>query len=147
MAQEKGAGFTAEEKAAMKERAKEAKAQKAGQTRADGEKDVLGKIAEMSPAEKAIAERIHALVGQVAPELVPRTWYGMPAYAKEGKGGKVVCFFQPGEKFKSRYSTLGFNDAASLDDGAMWATTFAILEITDEVESRIIALLERATGR
>ena len=108
---------------------------------------MLGKIAEMSPAEKAIAERIHALVGQVAPELVPRTWYGMPAYAKEGKGGKVVCFFQPGEKFKSRYSTLGFNDAASLDDGAMWATTFAILEITDEVESRIIALLERATGR
>lgn len=147
MAQGDGAGFTAEEKAAMKERAEEAKAEKAGRTRADGEKDVLAKIAEMAPGEKAIAQRIHALVAQVAPELVPRTWYGMPAYAQEGRNGKVVCFFQPGEKFKSRYSTLGFNDAAALDDGQMWATTFAVLAITDDVESQIVSLLERATGR
>jgi uncharacterized protein YdhG (YjbR/CyaY superfamily) len=147
MAQGDGAGFTAEEKAAMKERAKEAKAEKAGRTRADGEKDVLAKIAEMAPGEKAIAQRIHALVAQVAPELVPRTWYGMPAYAQEGRNGKVVCFFQPGEKFKSRYSTLGFNDAAALDDGQMWATTFAVLAISDDVESQIVSLLARATGR
>ena len=147
MAQGDGAGFTAEEKAAMKERAKEAKAEKAGRTRADGEKDVLAKIAEMAPGEKAIAQRIHALVAQVAPELVPRTWYGMPAYAQEGRNGKVVCFFQPGEKFKSRYSTLGFNDAAALDDGQMWATTFAVLAISEDVESQIVSLLERATGR
>ena len=144
-------GFTAEERAAMKERAAEAKkasrrgsgAKKAQADRADCE----AKIAEMPENDKTIAETLHQIVADTAPDLDPKTWYGMPAYAKEGKGGKVVCFFQPGEKFKSRYSTLGFNDAASLDDGAMWATTFAILEITDEVEARVIALLERATGR
>src|SRR5918995_4051076 len=117
-------GFTAEEKAAMRERAKETKA---AARKADGEADVLAKIAEMSEPDRGMAERIHALVKASAPELSPKTWYGMPAYAK---GGDVVCFFQSAQKFKARYATLGFSDKAHLDDGAMWPTSFALGELT-----------------
>jgi uncharacterized protein YdhG (YjbR/CyaY superfamily) len=131
-------GFTAEERAAMKERARELK--KAG-TRAEGERDVLAKIAEMPPADRVMAERLHALVKEHAPDLVPRTWYGMPAYAK---GGKVVCFFQSAAKFKARYATLGFSDEAGLDDGDMWPTSFALQEWTEAGEARIAALVRRA---
>lgn len=126
----------------MKERARELKAEaKANKNRADGEKDVREKIAEMPEADRALAEHVHALVSSVAPELVPRTWYGMPAYAREGK---VVCFFQSADKFKARYATLGFNDAATLDDGPMWPTVFAIVEWTDEVAHGVRALIEKA---
>ena len=131
-------GFTAEERAAMKERARESRA---GKT--DGESDVLAKIAEMPERDRAMAERIHALVKAVAPGLQPRTWYGMPAYAKDGK---VVCFFQSGQKFKTRYATLGFSDTASLDDGAMWPTAFALTKLTAADEKRIRALLEKAVS-
>ena len=135
-------GFTAEERAAMKERAREQKAQaKANKSHADGERDVQAKLAEMPDADRALATRIHALVGAVAPALVPRTWYGMPAYAKDGK---VVCFFQSADKFKARYATLGFSDHAPLDDGAMWPTSFALTEWTDEVEAAITTLIGRA---
>ncbi len=134
--------FTDEERAAMKERAKEMKKERRGGTsKADGEQDVLAKLAEMPAPDRALGERIHALVTETAPELRPRTWYGMPAYAK---GGKVVCFFQNAAKFKARYSTLGFNDAANLDDGRMWPTTFAITEITPAEEERIVELVRRA---
>jgi uncharacterized protein YdhG (YjbR/CyaY superfamily) len=133
-------GFTAEEKAAMRERAKEAKAAKG---RADGESDVLAKIAEMPPSDRAMAKRLHAIVKACAPELVPRTWYGMPAYAKDDK---VVCFFQSAAKFKSRYATLGFSDRANLDDGAMWPTSFALKKVTAAEESRIEALVKRAVS-
>ena len=122
----------------MKERAREARA---GDT--DGESDVLAKIAEMPERDRAMAERIHALVKAVAPDLQPRTWYGMPAYAKDGK---VVCFFQSGEKFKTRYATLGFSDTASLDDGAMWPTAFALSKLTAADEKRIRALVEKAVS-
>ena len=132
--------FTAEERAAMKERAREAKAAK---SREAGEKDVLAKIAEMPKADRDLAERVHAIVSKSAPELVPRTWYGMPAYARDGK---VVCFFQSADKFKSRYATLGFNDAASLDDGVMWPTVFALREITAAEEAEITRLVEKAVG-
>ena len=131
-------GFTAEERAAMKERAREARA---GDT--DGESDVLAKIAEMPERDRAMAERIHALVKAVAPGLQPRTWYGMPAYAKDGK---VVCFFQSGQKFKTRYATLGFSDTARLDDGAMWPTAFALTKLTAADEKRIRALVEKAVS-
>ncbi len=131
-------GFSAEEKAAMKERAKELKAAK---SRAAGEADVLAKIAEMPEADRVLAERIHALVAEHAPQLQARTWYGMPAYALEGK---VVCFFQDAAKFKYRYATLGFQDSAHLDDGDMWATTFAIAAMTPAVEAQILELLRRA---
>ncbi len=131
-------GFSAEEKAAMKERAKELKAAK---SRAAGEADVLAKIAEMPEADRVLAERIHALVAEHAPQLQARTWYGMPAYALEGK---VVCFFQDAAKFKYRYATLGFQDSAHLDDGDMWATTFAIAAMTPAVEAQIVELLRRA---
>jgi hypothetical protein len=131
-------GFTAEERAAMKERAREARA---GDT--DGESDVLAKIAEMPERDRAMAERIHALVKAVAPDLQPRTWYGMPAYAKDGK---VVCFFQSGQKFKTRYATLGFSDTARLDDGAMWPTAFALSKLTAADEKRIRALVEKAVS-
>ena len=131
-------GFSAEEKAAMKERAKELKAAK---SRAAGEADVLAKIAEMPEADRVLAERIHALVAEHAPQLQARTWYGMPAYALEGK---VVCFFQDAAKFKYRYATLGFQDSAHLDDGDMWATTFAIAAMTPAVEAQIVELLGRA---
>jgi uncharacterized protein YdhG (YjbR/CyaY superfamily) len=139
-------GFTDEERAAMKERAQELKADarrgpRAG--KADGESDVLAKIAEMPEADRAMAERLHALVTASAPALSPRTWYGMPAYAK---GGKVVCFFQSAQKFKSRYATFGFSDEANLDEGAMWPTTFALKELTAAEEARIGELLKKAVS-
>jgi uncharacterized protein YdhG (YjbR/CyaY superfamily) len=137
-------GFTDEERAAMKERAQELKASarrgpRAGQ--ADGESDVLAKIAEMPEPDRAMAERLHALIKASAPALSPRTWYGMPAYAKDGN---VVCFFQSAQKFKSRYATLGFSDKANLDDGAMWPTSFALKELTAAEEARIGALVKQA---
>ena len=121
----------------MKERAREARSS------GDGEADVLAKIAEMSDSDRAMAERIHALVKETAPELAPRTWYGMPAYAK---GGKVVCFFQPAQKFKSRYATLGFSDVAKLDDGAMWPTAYALTGLTADEEARIGELVKKAVS-
>jgi uncharacterized protein YdhG (YjbR/CyaY superfamily) len=130
-------GFTAEERAAMKERARESKG--AG----EGESAVLAKIAEMAEPDRSLAERIHALVEAVAPDLSPRTWYGMPAYAKDGK---VVCFFQAAGRFKARYATLGFNDAANLDDGAMWPTSFALKELSAAEEAEIAALVRKAVG-
>jgi uncharacterized protein YdhG (YjbR/CyaY superfamily) len=133
-------GFTAEERAAMRERAKELKAA-AG--KADGEKDVLAKIAEMPKADRAMAERLHALIKASAPVLSPRTWYGMPAYAKDGK---VVCFFQSAHKFKSRYATLGFSDNASLDKGDMWPTSFALKELTAAEEKKIATLVKKAVS-
>jgi uncharacterized protein YdhG (YjbR/CyaY superfamily) len=137
--------FTDEERAAMKERAEEVKAERrrgrAG--KADGEGDVLAKIAEMAEPDRAIAERLHALIKEAAPELAPRTWYGMPAYAKDGK---VVCFFQGAAKFKARYSTIGFSDRAVLDDGDMWPTSFALKDLTPDVEARIRKLVEQAVG-
>jgi uncharacterized protein YdhG (YjbR/CyaY superfamily) len=138
--------FTDEERAAMRERAQEQKAAKRRGSRAgkaDGERDVLDKIAEMAEPDRAMAERLHALVKASAPGLSPRTWYGMPAYAKDGD---VLCFFQPAQKFKSRYATLGFNDKANLDDGAMWPTSFALKELTDAEEARIGELLKRAAS-
>ena len=134
--------FSDEERAAMKERAKEAKAARSG--KADGESDVLAKIAEMSEPDRAMAERLHAVVKASAPELTPKTWYGMPAYAK---GGKVVCFFQPAAKFKARYATFGFNEDAHLDDGAMWPTSFAVTKLTAAVEKEIGALVKRAVSQ
>ncbi|MFN8186830.1 MAG: DUF1801 domain-containing protein [Gaiellales bacterium] len=133
-----GSGFTAEEKAAMRERAKELKAQA---SRADGEKALLEKIAEMEGADRAMATRLHAIVTESAPELSPRTWYGMPAYARDGK---VVCFFQSAQKFKSRYATVGFSDEARLDDGAMWPTSFALTELTTAAETTIAGLVKKA---
>ena len=129
-------GFTKEERAAMRERAKELKS-------AGGESDVLAKIAEMPEADRAMAERIHAIVKASAPELAPRTWYGMPAYAKDGK---VVCYFQSAHKFKSRYATFGFNDTANLDEGAMWPTSFALKKLTKTDEAKIRALVKKAVS-
>jgi uncharacterized protein YdhG (YjbR/CyaY superfamily) len=126
----------------MKERARELKAEAAG-GKADGESDVLAKIAQMQEPDRVMAERLHALVKATAPALSPRTWYGMPAYAKDGK---VVCFFQSGQKFKSRYATIGFSDKANLDDGAMWPTTFALKKLTATEEARIRALVEQAVS-
>jgi uncharacterized protein YdhG (YjbR/CyaY superfamily) len=139
-------GFTDEERAAMRERAQELKAEGRRGPRggkADGESDVLAKIAEMPEPDRAMAERLHALVKASAPALSPRTWYGMPAYAKDGK---VVCFFQSAHKFKSRYATFGFNDAANLDEGAMWPTSFALKELTAAEEKRIGALVKKAVS-
>jgi hypothetical protein len=133
--------FSAEERAAMREYAREKKAAKAG---ADGEAEVLAAIAKMPDADRAIAERIHAIVKDVAPGLTSRTWYGMPAYA--GKDGKVVCFFQNASKFKVRYATLGFSDPAQLDDGNMWPTSYALLKLTKADEERIAALVRQAVG-
>jgi uncharacterized protein YdhG (YjbR/CyaY superfamily) len=136
------AGFSAEERAAMKERAKELRAEaRAGKDRAAGERAVLAKIAEMPEPDRAMAERLHAIIEESAPVLSPKTWYGMPAYAKEGK---VVCFFQSGQKYNSRYSTFGFQDPANLDDGAMWPTAFALTELTAADEARIAALVKKA---
>jgi len=137
-------GFTDEERAAMKEYAKELKTAARRGARAskdDGESDLLAKIAEMSESDRAMAERIHAIIKASAPDLAPKTWYGMPAYAKDGN---VVCFFQPAQKFKSRYATLGFSDKANLDDGAMWPTTYALKELTAADEARIVALVKQA---
>jgi uncharacterized protein YdhG (YjbR/CyaY superfamily) len=131
--------FTAEERAAMKERAQELKRR----GKADGESDVLAKIAEMQEPDRAMAERLHALIKASAPGLSPRTWYGMPAYAKEGK---VVCFFQSAGKFKARYATLGFNDTANLDQGAMWPVAFALTKLTATEEAKIGALLKKAVS-
>jgi uncharacterized protein YdhG (YjbR/CyaY superfamily) len=139
-------GFTAEERAAMKEYARELKtsARRGSRaTKADGENDVLEKIAEMPEPDRVIAERIHAIIKDAAPDLVPRTWYGMPAYAKDGN---VVCFFQPAVKFKARYATLGFSDKANLDDGAMWPTSFALTELTATDEARIAELVKQAVS-
>jgi uncharacterized protein YdhG (YjbR/CyaY superfamily) len=138
------AGFSAEERAAMKERAKELRAEaRAGKDRAAGERAVLAKIAEMPEPDRAMAERLHAIIEESVPVLSPKTWYGMPAYAKEGK---VVCFFQSGQKYNSRYSTFGFQDAANLDDGAMWPTAFALTELTAADEARIAALVKKAVS-
>jgi uncharacterized protein YdhG (YjbR/CyaY superfamily) len=140
----KSKGFTAEERAAMKERAKELKAEaRATKDKAGGESDVQAKIAEMPEPDRAMAERLHALIKDVAPDLAPRTWYGMPAYAKDGK---VVCYFTPASKFKERYATLGFNDKANLDEGAMWPTSFALRELTAAEEKKIGALVKKAVS-
>jgi len=139
-------GFTAEERAAMKDHAQELKtAARRGPraAKADGESDVLAKIAEMAEPDRVMAERIHAIIKASAPDLTSRTWYGMPAYAKDGK---IVCFFQPAQKFKTRYATLGFNDPAQLDDGAMWPTAFALTELTAADEARIGALVKKAVS-
>jgi uncharacterized protein YdhG (YjbR/CyaY superfamily) len=135
-------GWTDEERAAMKARGQELKATtRAGAGTADGEREVLAKIAELPPADRVMAERLHALITASAPVLSPRLWYGMPAYAKDGK---VVCFFQAAAKFKSRYATFGFNDVANLDEGAMWPTSFALTELTAADEARIGALVKQA---
>jgi len=140
------AAFTDEERAAMKERAQEVKAAKGrsrGTATADEESAVLAKIAEMAESDRVLAERVDAVITAAAPDLSPKLWYGMPAYAKDGK---VVCFFQAASKFKSRYATLGFNDPANLDDGAMWPTAFALTELTAAEEERIGALVEKAVS-
>ena len=132
--------FTAEERAAMKERAREVKARA---SKADGESDVLAKIAEMSEPDRAMAKRLHALIKASSPELSPRTWYGMPAYAKDGE---VLCFFQSAQKFKTRYATFGFSDKAKLDEGTMWPTAFALKKLTAADEARIAALVKQAAS-
>jgi uncharacterized protein YdhG (YjbR/CyaY superfamily) len=137
---QKSTGFTAEERAAMKARSQELKAAAQG---ADGENAALTAIAAMPPSDRAIGERLHVLIKSSAPELAPKTWYGMPAYAK---GGKVVCFFRSAHKFKERYAMLGFNDAANLDDGAMWPVAFAIKELTAAAEAEIGALVKKAVS-
>jgi uncharacterized protein YdhG (YjbR/CyaY superfamily) len=141
MSVKKSEGFTAEERAAMRERAKERKAEA---QKADGERAVLAKIAEMPQPDRAMAERLHEIIEASAPELSPKTWYGMPAYAN--KDGKVVCFFQSAEKFNARYATLGFSDQANLDEGAMWATSFGLKELGAAEEAKIGALVKRAAG-
>ena len=138
-------GFTDEERAAMRERAAELKAEsRASRSRAEGEADVLAKIAEMPEPDRTMAERLHAIIKASAPALSPKTWYGMPAYAD--KDGKVVCFFQSAGKFKARYATFGFSDAAKLDDGALWPTSFALKNLTATGEAKIRALVKRAAG-
>jgi hypothetical protein len=134
----KAEAFTAEERSAIKERVKETKEDKA-----DGESDVLAKIAEMSEPDRAMGKRLHALIKASAPALSPRTWYGMPAYAKDGN---VICFFQPGQKFKTRYSTLGFSDKAHLDEGTMWPNAYALTKLTAADEARIGALVKKAAS-
>ena len=144
-AEKEPGGFTAEERAVMKERAAELRAEgKKGAKKADGLQDVLDKIAEMAPDDRALAERVHVAITSTAPDLVPRTWYGMPAYADAD--GKVVVFFQDAGKFKYRYSTLGFQDAANLDDGDMWPVSFALMDWSPAVEKRITALVKAAVA-
>src|SRR5215210_5115787 len=143
-ATQKSERFTAEERAAMKERAQELKAEaRANKNRAEGESDLLAKIAEMPEPDRAMAKRLHEIIKASAPELSPKTWYGMPAYAKDGK---VLCFFQSAKKFDSRYATLGFSDKANLDEGAMWATSFALKELSATEEAKIGALVKRAVS-
>jgi uncharacterized protein YdhG (YjbR/CyaY superfamily) len=144
----KSKGFTDEERAAMKERAEELKAEarrgrRGKKDKADGEADVLAKIDAMQEADRAMATRLHAIIKASAPALSPKTWYGMPAYARDGK---VVCFFQSAQKFKSRYATFGFSDEANLDEGAMWPTSFALKELTAAEETRIVALVKKAVS-
>ena len=140
----KSKGFTDEERAAMKARAQELKGEaRANKNKADGESDVLAKIAEMPEPDRTMAERLHAIIKASAPALSPRTWYGMPAYAKDGN---VVCFFQNAQKFKTRYATLGFSDKANLDEGAMWPTAFALKELTPAEAARIVALVKKAVS-
>jgi uncharacterized protein YdhG (YjbR/CyaY superfamily) len=138
---QKSQGFTAEERAAMRERAQELKAEA---RKADGEKALLAKVAEMPEPDRAMAERLHEIVKASAPDLSPKTWYGMPAYAS--KDGKVVCYFTPASKFKERYATFGFNATANLDEGAMWPTSFALKELTPAEEKRIVALVKKAVS-
>jgi uncharacterized protein YdhG (YjbR/CyaY superfamily) len=143
--QESTKGFTDEERAAMKERAKELKAEaRRKKNREEGERDLLEKIAEMPEPDRGMATRLHELITANAPDLMPKTWYGMPAYANSG--GKVVCFFQSADKFKARYATFGFNDTANLDEGAMWPTAFALKELTSTEEARIVALVKKAVS-
>ncbi len=140
----KNDGFTDAEQAAMKERAKELKAEaRANKDKAQGERDVLAKIAEMPEPDRSMAARIHEIVSASAPDLAPKTWYGMPAYARDGK---VICYFQSAAKFEARYATFGFNDTAALDDGAMWATSFALKELTDAAAEQISALVKKAVS-
>ena len=136
---QKSKGFTAEERAAMRERARELKA---AATREESERDVLAKIAEMPKADRVMAERLHAIVKASAPALSTRTWYGMPAYANDD--GKIVCFFKSADKFKSRYATLGFEESANLDAGGMWPTSWALTELTPADEKKIVALVKKA---
>ena len=136
--QKKSTGFTAEERAAMKERARE---QRAAGRREDGERAMLAKIAEMPARDRSMAKRVHAIITASAPALEPKTWYGMPAYAKDGK---VICYFTPASKFNERYATFGFNDSANLDEGNMWPTSFALKELTTAEEKRIAALVKKA---
>lgn len=136
-------GFTDDEKAAMRERSRELKAARKKGGKADGEADLWAKVAEMPEADRRMAERIHAIVKEHAPMLEPKTWYGMPAYARDGK---VVCFFQAAAKFNARYATFGFNDSATLDDGSMWATAFALARLTKADEQRLAELIKRAVG-
>jgi uncharacterized protein YdhG (YjbR/CyaY superfamily) len=144
MSPTKDTGFTAEERAAMKERAKEMKAaERMDKDRAEGENAVLAKIAEMPEPERTMATRLHAIIKASAPQLSPKTWYGMPAYARDGK---VVCFFQSAQKFSTRYATLGFSDEAKLDEGALWPTSYALTELTPTEEARIIALIKKAVS-
>ena len=140
----KSKGFTDEERAAMKERARELKAEaRANTNKAEGESDVLAKIAAMQEPDRAMAKRLHAIIKASAPALSPKTWYGMPAYAKDGK---VVCFFQSAQKFNTRYATLGFSDTANLDEGDMWPVAFALKELTATVEAKISALVKKAVS-
>ena len=141
MAEKKSTGFSAEEKAAMKERAAELKAEA---RKADGEKMLLAKVAEMKGKDRAMGKRIHEIVKANAPSLLPKTWYGMPAWANED--GKVVCYFQDAAKFDSRYATFGFNDVANLDDGPMWPTSFALRELTATEEKAIVRLVKKAVS-
>ncbi len=145
MSTKKDVGFTAEEKAAMKERAKELKAEeRASKDRAAGESALLEKVAEMPEPERGMATRLHEIITTTAPGLMPKTWYGMPAYANQD--GKIVCFFQSAQKFGSRYATLGFNDTAKLDEGAMWPTSFALMELTPAGEAKVAELVKRAVS-
>ena len=143
--QKSAKGFTDEEKAAMKARALELKAEaRANKDKAEGENSVVAAIAAMKEPDRSMAKRLHAIIKASAPALSPKTWYGMPAYAN--KEGKIICFFQPAEKFKTRYMTLGFNDSAMLDEGAMWPTAFALKELTTAEEARISALVKKAVS-
>jgi uncharacterized protein YdhG (YjbR/CyaY superfamily) len=144
MAERKSKGFTDEERAAMRERVRELKAEeRTSQDKAAGESAVLAKIAEMSEPDRGMARRLHAIIKGSAPALSPKTWYGMPAYTKNGK---VVCFFQSADKFKARYATFGFSDEANLDDGAIWPTSFALKELTAAEEAKIVALVKKAVS-
>jgi uncharacterized protein YdhG (YjbR/CyaY superfamily) len=143
--EKKSKGFTDEEKAAMKNRAQELKAEeRANKNKAEGESAALAAIAAMQEPDRSTAKRIHAIIKDSAPSLAPKTWYGMPAYAN--KDGKIVCFFQTAQKFNTRYSTFGFNDAANLDDGAMWPVAFALMELTAAGEAKIAALVKKAAS-